>query len=155
MSTESQINTLVLQRRPIYAYHTMGTLSDITAQATNNIRRRSPSTIGYQVLQSPAGMDKENHSKSRSPHFMTPTFSSSKQSVSANGRSDASTSTPMSTKPVKGDGNNAWMKTAAKRVGFHRNGDGTPRSKKEAFAKPKKAISFPDKVQYNLLELTR
>ncbi|KAL6713762.1 hypothetical protein ACLMJK_008254 [Lecanora helva] len=124
----------------------MGTLSDITAQATNTINRRSPSAVGYQTLQSPAGMEKENVSKS-SPHFMTPTYSSTKQSAAtAREKMAGKTLTPSSAKPVKDEGNNAWMKTAARRVGMRRNGgDGTPRSRKETIAKDIKAISFPDK----------
>ena len=108
----------------------MGTLSDITAQASNTLIRRFPLSFGYQPLHSPAGMEKENVGKTRSPHFMTPTFSS-KQSVAANGKSE---------------GSSAWMKTAAKRVGLHRTGDGTPRSRKETRAKQTRTISFPDKV---------
>lgn len=123
----------------------MGTLSDITAQATNTIKCRSHSSAGYQILQSPAGMEKENLGKS-SPHFMTPTYSSSKQSVAVHGKSDGKSSPATSLKPIKGESSSAWMKSAAKRVGFRRTGDGTPRSKKEALAKQPKAISFPDKV---------
>ena len=130
---------------PNHFFNTMGTLSDITAQATNNIKRRSPSSIGYQVLQSPTGMDKKNTPKPKSPHFMTPTLSSAKQSVGTHPKSH-SKPTPRSPPPAKGEGNSAWMKAAAKRVGFRRAGDGTPRSEKEGLAKQTSAISFPDKV---------
>ena len=68
---------------------------------------------------------------------MTPTFSSL-QSVP-------------STKSTKAESSNAWMKSAAKRVGFRRNGDGTPRSKKEGPPKELKTISFPDKVRLRTL----
>ena len=125
----------------------MGTLSDITAQASNNIKRRSNSSMGYQTLQSPASMEKENLGKSRSPHFMTPTFSSSKQSVAANLKDEDRSSTPVPPRPIKAEGNNAWMKSAAKCVGFRRNMDGAPRSRKESPLRQVNTISFPDKVR--------
>ena len=118
----------------------MGTLSDITSQAGNTIKRRSPLSSGYQALQSPAQMEKENLGKSRSPHFMTPTFSSSKQSVIAKAKPDDRAPTPVSTRPIKPEGNNAWVKSAVMRVGFR------PHSKKELPSKQAKTISFPDKV---------
>ena len=110
----------------------MGTLTEITAQANYSIMRRSPSTLGYQCLQASTDMEKENPSKSNSPHFMSPTLSSAKQMALS--------------KSAKSESNNAWMKSAAKRVGFRRGGNGAPRSKKEEISKPSKAISFPDKV---------
>ena len=123
----------------------MGTLTDITARAGNTMRRQSNSSTGYQSLDSPKSTkkpaEKENLPTSRSPHFMTPTFSSSLQSATVTNL------TPVpSTKSSKVESNNAWMKSAAKRVGFRRTGDGTPRSKKEGPPKSSKTISFPDKV---------
>ena len=129
----------------------MGTLTDITAQANNVIKRRSNSAMGYQALNSPD--EKENVTKSKSPHFMTPTFSS-KQSVVANEKSQDRVETPVPSKPIKADGNNAWMKSAAKRVGIHRASDGTPRLKKVISSKQTKAISFPDKVRSYVLNLS-
>ena len=127
----------------------MGTLTDITARAGNTMKRQSTSSMGYQSLDSPTSAktpaQKENSTKSKSPHFMTPTFSSSSQSIAT------TTATPVPlTKSSKGEGSNAWMKSAAKRVGLHRTTNGTPRSKKEGPAKKLKTISFPDKVCHSL-----
>lgn len=121
----------------------MGKLTDITAQATNTPRIPLHSSPGHQKLQSPAGMGKENFGKPRSPHFMTPTLSSSKQNNTASPEAKGITPVSEPARPIKVDG---MMKSAAKRVGFRRAGDGTPRSKKEGLAKQSKAISFPDKV---------
>ena len=121
----------------------MGTLSDITAQASNNVKRRSNSSMGYQTLRSPASMEKENLGKSRSPHFMTPTFSSSKQSLAVDTKHDYP-ATPVPARPIKAEGGNAWMKSAAKRVGFRRPGAGTPRN--ESPLRQVNTVSFPDKV---------
>lgn len=121
----------------------MGKLTDITAQATNTPRKHSNIVSAHRKLQSPAGMEKENMGKSWSPHFMNPTLSSSKQIISSNVQPQAHTTTPEPARPVKTDG---MMKSAAKRVGFRRTGDGMPRSRKEGLAKTSKAISFPDKV---------
>ena len=123
----------------------MGTLSDITAYAGNTMKRQSNSSTGYQSLGSPSSVkktaDKENAGQAKSPHFMTPTLSSSIQYV-------ATTSVTPQPSPKLGDpkSNTAWMKSAAKRVGLRRIGDGTPRSKKEGQLKSPKTISFPDKV---------
>lgn len=124
----------------------MGALSDITAQASNNLKRCSNSSLGYQTLQSPASMEKENLGKSRSPHFMTPTLSSSKQSVATKTKNDDHPSRPVPARPIKAEGSNAWTKSAAKRVGFRRAGDGTTRSRKESPLRQVNPISFPDKV---------
>jgi len=43
------------------------------------------------------------------------------------------------------------MSSAAKRVGFNRVSDGTPRSKKEGPIKQSKALIFPDKVRLDLI----
>ncbi|KAK4691725.1 hypothetical protein P7C71_g5334, partial [Lecanoromycetidae sp. Uapishka_2] len=95
--------------------------------------------------------EKENVAKSGSPHFMTPTFSSSKQSIATNLKDDDSPSAPLHPKLVKADGSNAWMKTAAKRVGFTRTAvtpRSMPRSKKEVQKRMASInpISFPDKL---------
>lgn len=127
----------------IYTHDTMGKLTDVTAQATNTPNQHLSSLPGHQTLQSLRGMGKENLGKSRSPHFMTPTYSSSKQNSAANTHSKGPTSTAEPARPIKIDG---MMKSAAKRVGFRLAGDGTPRSRKEGLAKQTKAISFPDKV---------
>ena len=61
-------------------------------------------------------------------------------------------STPASVKSSKAQSSNAWVKSAAKRVGLRRAGDGTPRSRKEGLLEQSKGISFPDKVcLYNLI----
>ena len=122
----------------------MGTLTDITTQANNAINRLSNSSPGYHNLSSSG--EKENLAKPKSPHFMTPTFSSSKQSVAVKGKSPDRDLTPVPAKSSKADGGNVWMKSAAKRVGIRGRGDGTPRSKKGGSSKQTKAISFPDKV---------
>ena len=125
--------------------YSMGTLTEITERAGNAMKRQSNSSMGYQSLDSPnpasKSAEKENSVKSKSPHFMTPTFSSSLQSVTT-----ASITPIPSTNFTKAEGSNTWMKSAAKRVGFRRTGDGTPRSKKEGPPKNIRMVSFPDKV---------
>lgn len=121
----------------------MGKLADITAQATNTPKNHSHSSPSHQTLLSSATMGKENFRKSRSPHFMTPTLSSSKQTIAANTEARIPTPASEPARPIKPDG---MMESAAKRVGFRRAGDGTPRSRKEGLTKQAKAISFPDKV---------
>lgn len=122
----------------------MGHLADITARAGNTMKRQSNSSMGYQSLDSPTSTKKpaenENSGKSRSPHFMTPTFSFSSQSVAATNITPVS-----STKSSKAESNNAWMNSATKRVGLRRTSEGT-RSKKEGPTKTSKSITFPDKV---------
>ena len=116
----------------------------MTANASNTGKHLSAASMGYQALDD--APSSETNAK-KSPHFMSPTVSSTKQ-VNAKPPSNApgSTSTPLiSSAKARASGN--WMASAAKRVGFNRAGDGTPRSKKEAFAKQPKAISFPDKVR--------
>ncbi|KAL2039360.1 hypothetical protein N7G274_008028 [Stereocaulon virgatum] len=99
--------------------------------------------MDYQTLRSPASMEKENLGKSRSPHFMTPTFSSSKQSIAVDTKHDHP-ATPVPARPIKAEGGNAWMKSAAKRVGFRRPGAGTPRN--ESPLRQVNTVSFPDKL---------
>lgn len=123
----------------------MGALNDITLHATNSIKRHSHSSTSYQSLNSPGAMDKENLGKTRSPHFMTPTLSSFKQSLTKNGKNDL-TSSPVPLEKTNPEESTAWMKTAAKRVGFRRVKDGTPRSKKDIPPQHADAVSFPDKV---------
>ena len=80
---------------------------------------------------------------------MTPTFSSSLQFAAGNEKksdhNDRTTTPVPPTKSSKGESGNVWIKSAAKRVGFRRTVDGTPRSKKEGLPKAK-IVSFPDKV---------
>ena len=129
--------------------HNMGTLTDITARASNTMKPQTKSSMGYQSLDSPISAEKpgekENTDKSSPPHFMTPTFSSSSQSTATTHITPVS-----STKSSRAETNNAWMKSAARRVSFRRPGDGTPRSKKEGPPKSSKTISFPDKVPLSL-----
>ena len=118
----------------------MGKLSDITMNASNAGKRLSASSMGYQTLD-----DSSENLGKKAPRFMSPTVSSTKQTNSRlNGH--GTTPSPM-TSSAKARANGNWMSSAAKRVGLNRVGDGTPRSKKEAFAKQPKAISFPDKVR--------
>ncbi len=90
-------------------------------------------------------MDKENVGKNRSPHFMTPTLSSFKQSLTKDVKNDLPSS-PVPLETTNPEENNAWMKSAAKRVGFRRVKDRTPRSKKDIPSQHADAVSFPDKV---------
>ena len=123
----------------------MGTLTDITAKANNAIKRQSGDMMASQALKTPS--PSETLGKPKSPHFMSPTVSSSKQSVPASKTVQDRTSTPSSLTSGKGNG---WMASAAKRVGINRSGDGTPRSRKEGLRKIPKtpsALTFPDKVR--------
>ena len=123
----------------------MGALNDITLHATNSIKRHSRSSTSYQSLNSPGAMDKENVGKTRSPHFMTPTLSSFKQSLTKNVKNDH-TSSPVPVETTNSEESNAWMKSAAKRVGFKRVKDGNPRSTKDIPSQHAGAVNFPDKV---------
>ena len=105
----------------------MGTLSDITSRASNMKRQSNGSMTGsskaYRSLGSPS--EKENRAKTKSPHFMTPTFASKQN-------------TPDPTTPVSPK---AKGKPFLRRVGLRRTQ--TPHPKKES---PRKTLSFPDKV---------
>ena len=90
-------------------------------------------------------MDKENLDKPRSPHFMTPTLSSFKQSLTKNVKNDLRSS-PVPSETTKPEESNAWMKSAAKRVGFRRVRDADTRSKKGIPSLNADTVSFPDKV---------
>lgn len=112
----------------------MGTLVDITDEA-NNMGEYPPNRSNVTpALKSAA---QKGLGKSHSPHFMSPTVSSSKQTISP--------SVPLKTGKNSKEPSNAWVKLAVKRVGLRRLGDGTLRSKKEGLTKETK-ISFPDKV---------
>jgi len=117
----------------------MGPLNDITAQASNKVKRQMDAPAGYQHLQSPA--EKENLGKSKSPHFMTPTFSST-QSFAAPDTKNPRATTSVSVKATKNSDGNTFLRSAAKRVGLRRMADGPPHSSKEGM----KGLSFPDKV---------
>ena len=123
----------------------MGALNDITLHATNSIKCHSRSSTSYRSLNSPGAMDKENVGKTRSPHFMTPTLSSFKQSLSKNVTNDR-TSSPVPLETLDPETSNAWMKSAAKRVGLRRVKDGTPRATKDTPSQHAGAANFPDKV---------
>ena len=121
----------------------MGKLSDITANASNTGVRLSAVSMGYQSLNSTP--PSENLGK-KAPRFMSPTVSSTKQGNAKSLNIQGNVSTPLaSSAKARASGN--WMASAAKRVGFNRTSDGTPRPKKEGFLKQPKAISFPDKVR--------
>ncbi|KAL8787205.1 MAG: hypothetical protein Q9195_007896 [Heterodermia aff. obscurata] len=106
--------------------------------ASNTGKRLSASSMGYQTLD-----DSSENLGKKSPRFMSPTVSSTKQT---NSRPSGHVGTPSplnSSTRARASGN--WMSSAAKRVGLNRVHDGTPRSRKEALARQPKAISFPDK----------
>ena len=119
----------------------MGTLIDDTAQANKENSPPSnslmPSNVTYPLVQQ-NGLGKD------SPHFMTPTFASKRAEAE---KSNDRASTPTSVLPIKSDGGKTLLKSAAKRVGFRRAGDGTPRSKKEGTPKQSIVVPFPDKVR--------
>lgn len=123
----------------------MGKLSDITMNASNagNAGKRlSSASMGYQTLD-------DNTSESlgkKTPRFMSPTVSSTKQVNAKPSTAQRNTPTPL-TSSAKARASGNWMSSAAKRVGLNRASDGTPRSKKEPSLKQPKAISFPDKVR--------
>lgn len=78
-----------------------------------------------------------------SPHFMAPTLASKRaESDKYSSRSQ----TPVGVKVSKPESSNPFLKSAAKRVGFGRGEDCTPRSRKENLAGEHRAISFPDNV---------
>ena len=127
----------------------MGTLTDITAKANNAMKRQSGEPLTSQALKTSA--PSENLGNSKSPHFMSPTVSSSKQSVPTSKKAFDHTPTSSFSAPGKG---NSWMASAAKRVGINRGSDGTPRYRKEGLLKTPKtptALTFPDKVRSEYL----
>ena len=120
----------------------MGTLADMAGNASNTsntIKRQSTASMASQAL---SGVTPSENLGKKSPHFMSPTVSSSKQSMSRSSRSAERTRTPPSSLKAKTNAN--WVSSAAKRVGFSKIGDGTPKGKKEG--KQSKAVIFPDKV---------
>ena len=120
----------------------MGTLTDITGNASKTSKRDSTASMASQALS--GVLPSENLGK-KLPHFMSPTVSSYKQTTSKTAKS-SNPASPPSTGSSKQAGSGNWMSSAAKRVGFSRVGNGTPRSKKEGRSKQSKAVSFPDKV---------
>ena len=70
-----------------------------------------------------------------SPRFMSPTVASSRAKVLP--------------PPVKAAKHDNWVASAVKRVGMSRNGEGTPRSKKEGTPCHLNAVSMPDKVSFS------
>ncbi|KAL8827899.1 MAG: hypothetical protein Q9191_002905 [Dirinaria sp. TL-2023a] len=117
----------------------MGTLTDITNNASNAIKRRSTSSMRYETLSDVA--PGENLGK-KPPHFMSPTVSSSKQAIPKSSKSPEHIPTPPSSLKARTNGN--WVSSAAKRVGFSKVGEGTPKGKKEG--KQSKSVIFPDKL---------
>ncbi|KAL9632554.1 MAG: hypothetical protein Q9164_005255 [Protoblastenia rupestris] len=120
----------------------MGLLSDITATANNTKRHANTTSNAHQSLLSP---EKENLGTTRSPHFMTPTFASKNSTTTLTNQRDFS-ETPVSIKSSNQDNTNAFLKSAAKRVGLRRTGDGILRSKKEAVLNDNRNIPLPDKL---------
>ena len=123
----------------------MGALTDITGNASKTSKRDSTASMASMASQALGGVLPNENLGKKPPHFMSPTVSSSKQTTSKTAKSNNPASTP-STGSSKQAGSGSWMSSAAKRVGFSRVGDGTPRSKKEGRSKQSKAVSFPDKV---------
>lgn len=120
----------------------MGTLTDITGNASNVSKRTSAASTASQALSSVAAG--ENLGK-KPLHYMSPTVSSTKQTASRPSSLSNRALTP-SAPASKQVGSGNWMASAAKRVGFSRVGDGIPRSKKEGLGKQSKGVIFPDKV---------
>ena len=146
-ASQHQYPSIALGVEPLQSVCRMGTLTDITGNTSGTSKRRSTTPMASQAL---SGMASSENLGKKPPHFMSPTLSSTKQATSKPSKVSNRNSTPSasSSKPPS-SGN--WMSSAAKRVGFGRVGDGTPRSKKEGPSKQSKAVSFPDKVCQFLL----
>lgn len=128
----------------------MGVLTDITAKANNNIAKRSSSSTSISIASNTQALNftnpDENLTKAKSPRYMSPTLSSTQQTATKLSKLHDRDSTPPSSSN-KAQGSN-WMSSAAKRVGFRRGGDGTPRTGKAGISS--KTISFPDKVHKSI-----
>ena len=79
-----------------------------------------------------------------SPHFMTPTIASKRAELE---KYPLHTQVPIPNNIPRSVIRNTFMRSAAKRVGFGRDVQGTPRSKKEGISLQNRAVSFPDKVR--------
>lgn len=119
----------------------MSSLTEITAETSNPAKRRSNASANLKALNSTRLH--ENFGKRRSPKFMAPTLSSANQNT-ANSLKPQDPLTPPLAASSRIHGS-SWMVSAAKRVGFKRGGDGTPRSRKGGLS-PRPVI-FPDQVR--------
>ena len=138
------------------------TTADVTATDTDTVNQNVNNIV---MAMSPLipnidhGNDHANgngngtSAKSKSPHFMSPTISSSKQVVAKSVKEQAKISPPSAltsshTKPTQ------WIASAVRRVGFTRGSDSAPRFRKESTSA--NAVTFPDKVcTFFLLEFQK
>lgn len=104
----------------------MGSLTEIKAETSTPAKRRSNASANLKSLNSTKL--RENFGKRGSPKFMAPTLASANQNIASSPKPQDPL-TPSSEKSTKIHGS-SWMVSAAKRVGFKRGGDGTPRSRK-------------------------
>lgn len=119
----------------------MGSLTEISAETSNPATRRSNASANLKSLNSTRLH--ENFGKRRSPKFMAPTLSSANQNTANSPKARDRRTPPLATSSkIHGS---SWMVSAAKRVGFKRGGDGTPRSRKEGLSP--RAVTFPDQVR--------
>ncbi|MCJ1462421.1 hypothetical protein MMC07_001022 [Pseudocyphellaria aurata] len=124
----------------------MGVLTDITAKANNSNAKRSSSSTSISIASNTQAQystkTDEDRTKAKSPRYMSPTLSSTQQTAAKASKAHDHDSTPSSS-CNKTQGNN-WMSSAAKRVGFRRSGDGTPRTDKAGISS--RTMCFPDKL---------
>lgn len=119
----------------------MGSLTEITAETSTPAKRRSNASANLKSLNSKKL--RENFGKRRSPKFMAPTLASANQNTASTPKPQDPLTPPLATSSkIHGS---SWMVSAAKRVGFKRGGDGTPRSRKEGLS-PRPVI-FPNQVR--------
>lgn len=125
----------------------MGSLTEITAETSNPAKRRSNALANLKGLNSTRLH--ENSGKRGSPKFMAPTLSSANQNAANSPKLQDSLTPPVATSSkIHGS---SWMVSAARRVGFKRSGDGTPRSRKEGPSP--RPVPFPDQVRAFSLRL--
>lgn len=126
----------------------MGTLTDITPNAKVINKRQASNLSTSQAPDAKKGNGK-NVPKARSPHFMSPTFSSSNQSAAKLGKERDLASPSSSSIAAAQTSRSNWMVSAVRRVGLNRVGDGMPRSRKEGLLS--KAATLQDQVSVSVL----
>lgn len=126
----------------------MGTLIDITSNA-NVINKRQASNLSPSQASNAKKGNGKNVPKARSPHFMSPTFSSSNQSATKISKERDKASPSSSSFAADQTSRSNWMVSAVRRVGLNRVGDGMPRSRKEGLLS--KATALQDKVSVSIL----
>ena len=114
-------------------------MTDNTGNAGGTGKRTSAASIASQAL---SGTASREILGKKAPRFMSPTVSSTKQATQRSSKVNNTPPDPSVSSSKPGN----WMSSAAKRVGFGRGADGTPRSKKGDPSKPPKGVVFPDKV---------